>query len=358
MKVAVIPSDTGACGYFRLIWPAEAVRSVRPDWTVNVYRPQDVKVGMGPRGVSVRGLDLTDLDMVVMQRVGTPRQVDMARALQAAGIAVVIDVDDALYAIDPDSGSYAAWNDRRSATHWSNLEEACRRADLVTVTTDALARHYARHSRVERIPNGLPDGAYEEPVVLSRLTDHVVLGWSGVAVSHPHDLEVVGAAVANVLASDPQVSVKVVGDAAWAAGVLQVPEDRLIDGGLHPLNYYHAALAGTDVGMVPLANTKFNEAKSALKALEYLGVGARVVASRTPANVELTLSAGTDAMSICTTPEGWEQGLRQQIAAVRWHREHGTNPGRDVWYMSILGRAEEWAAAWERAAARRKNLTR
>lgn len=358
MKVAVIPSDTGACGYFRLIWPAEAVRSVRPDWTVNVYRPQDVKVGMGPKGLSVRGLDVTDLDLAVFQRVGTARQVELVRALQVAGIGVAIDVDDALYCIDPDSGSFPAWNDRRSATHWSNLEEACRKADLVTVTTDALARHYARHSRVERIPNGLPDRAYVEPSPLAALTDAVTIGWSGVAASHPHDLEVVGTALADVLAEDREVYVKVVGDGLWAADVLQVPSERLVNKDRVPLYDYHEALAGTDVGIVPLADTKFNEAKSSLKALEYMGVGARVVASATPANIELSLTAGTDAVSIVKTPEGWAHALRQQIAAVRWHRTHGTPPGRDVRYMSILGRAEEWAAAWERAAARRKNLTK
>lgn len=358
MKVAVIPSDTGACGYFRLIWPAEAVRSVRPDWTVDVYRPQDVKIAMGPRGLAVRGLDPRDLDLAIFQRVGTSRQVDLVRALQAQGIAVAVDVDDALYCIDPDSGSYAAWNDRASATHWSNLEEACRRADLVTVTTDALARHYARHSRVERIPNGLPDRAYAPEASPGPNYPHVILGWSGVAASHPHDLEAVGGAVAAVVASDPEVSLKIVGDASWAGSVFGVPEDRIIDAGRHPLDEYHRALWGTNVGLVPLADTKFNEAKSSLKALEYLGAGARVVASPTPANVELSITAGTDALALAKTPEGWENALRQQVAAVRWHREHGTPPGRDVRYMSILGRAEEWAAAWERAVARRKNLTK
>lgn len=358
MKVAVIPSDTGACGYFRCIWPAEAVRTVRPDWQVDVYRPQDVKIGNGPRGLAVRGLDPNGLDLAIFQRVGTPRQVELVRVLQARGTAVAIDVDDALYCIDPDSGSFAAWNDRSSATHWSNLDQACRRADLVTVTTDALARHYARHSRVERIPNGLPDRAYVEPSPLTPLLDRVDIGWSGVAASHPHDLEVVGDALANVLRSDPRVGVKIVGDGEWAARALKVPPHRLTDIGRVSLVDYHEALSGTDIGIVPLADTKFNEAKSSLKALEYLGVGARVVASVTPANVELSLTAGTDVLSLVKTPEGWEHALRQQIAAVRWHREHGTEPGRDVRYMSILGRAEEWAAAWERAAARRKNLTK
>lgn len=340
-----------------MIWPAEAVGIVRPDWQVDIYRPQDVRIGMGPRGLAVRGLDLEGVDLVIFQRVGTPRQVELVRVLQRAGIAVAIDVDDALYCIDPDSASYPAWNDRRQSTHWSNLDLACSRADLVTVTTDALARHYGRHNRVERIVNGLPESAFQdEPPV--RVGEPVVIGWSGVQASHPHDLEVVGDAVAVVLASDPEVYLKVVGDAQWAASAFQVPQDRLIDGGRHPLNEYHAALRGTDVGIVPLADTKFNEAKSALKALEYLGSGARVVASPTPANVELSITAGTDALALAKTPEGWEHALRQQIAAVRWHREYGTNSGRDVRYLSILGRAEEWAQAWERAVTRRKNLTK
>lgn len=354
MKVAVIPSDLGACGYFRLIWPAEAVRSVRPEWQVDVYRPQDVKVAMGPRGLAVRGLHLEGLDLAVFQRIGTPRQVDLVRALQTAGIAVAIDVDDALYCIDPDSGSFPAWNDRRAATHWSNLEEGCKRADLVTVTTDALARHYGRHMRVERIVNGLPEGAFQDPSPLTALSDQVIVGWSGVAASHPHDLEVVGGALARVMASDPQVSLRVVGDAAWAAGVLQVPDGRWTDGGKHSLDKYHAALLGTDIGIVPLADTKFNEAKSALKALEYSGVGARVIASPTPANIELSLDTG---LSIAKTPDAWYQALQMEVERVRTDRAEGVVGGPSVRHMGILPRAEEWAQAWERAVTRRKNLT-
>ena len=356
MKVAVIPSDLGACGYFRLIWPAEAVRTVRPDWTVDVYRPQDVRVGMGPRGLALRGLDIAGLDLAVFQRIGTPRQVDLVRALQAQGIAVAVDVDDALYCIDPDSGSFPAWNDRRAATHWSNLEEACRRADLVTVTTDALARHYGKHNRVERIVNGLPEGAFQDPSPLTALSDEVIIGWSGVAVSHPHDLEVVGDALARVMASDPQVSLRVVGDAAWAAGVLQVPDGRWTDGGRHPLNEYHRALLGTDIGIVPLSDTKFNEAKSALKALEYTAVGAHVIASPTPANTEFSLGTG---IGIAKTPEDWYQALLEGIRGVRYERDWdgGEIGGPDVRHMGILPRAEEWAQAWERAVTRRKNLT-
>src|SRR3546814_20291580 len=80
--------------------------------------------------------------------------------------------------------------------------------------------------RVERIVNGLPDRAYVEPSPLAALTDAVTIGWSGVAASHPHDLEVVGTALSDVLASDADLYVKIVGDGVWAADVLGVPTAR------------------------------------------------------------------------------------------------------------------------------------
>lgn len=367
MKVAVVPSDMGACGYYRMIWPGEAVRFARPGWTVNVYRPQDVKVGMGPRGLMVRGLDLEDLDLVVFQRVGTSRQVDLLRALQAQGIAVAVDVDDALYCIDPDSGSYASWNDRRSPTHWEHLDEAAHRADLLTVTTDALAKHYGRHGRTEKIVNGLPEFAYEYHRNFGN--PNVVMGWSGVRASHPHDLEVVGDALAKVMAANPDVYLRVVGDAEWAAGVLHVPLDRVIDGGRVPLDQYHAALRGTDIGLVPLAATKFNQAKSALKALEYSAAGARVIASPTPANLELyrniqTISYAEDGDTEWHSPpiSDWTDQILMGIDKVREDRV--LQPGKPEWIidsarsLSIMSRAEEWATSWERAVARRKGMTR
>src|SRR3546814_5295151 len=62
-------------------------------------------------------------------------------------------------------------------------------SDVCSSDLDALARHYARHSRVERIVNGLPEFAYAPEASPGPNYPHVVLGWSGVAASHPHDLE-------------------------------------------------------------------------------------------------------------------------------------------------------------------------
>src|SRR3546814_14341898 len=59
----------------------------------------------------------------------------------------------------------------------------------------------------------------------------------------------------------------------------------------------YTTLFRSDVGLVPRADTKFNEAKSALKALEYSAAGARVVASATPANVELSIETGISIAS-------------------------------------------------------------
>src|SRR3546814_13107214 len=82
----------------------------------------------------------------------------------------------------------------------------------------------------------------------------------------------------------------------------------------------YTTLFRSDVGLVPRADTKFNEAKSALKALEYSAAGARVVASATPANVELSIETG---ISIASTPNDWEKAIRLAVANVRYARKPG-----------------------------------
>lgn len=355
MKVAVIPMDTGACGNYRLSWPAEAVQAARPDWEVRVYDPHEVQVATWKGDLITEGLDTEGLDLAVIQRCGEQNKYAFVTGMQRKGVAVVTDIDDALWCLEKDNGSYVAWNDPRSRTHWSWMDKAARVADLTTVTTKGLAKRYAAHGRVEVIPNGLPDNAYLDAP--SRPPGGpVVVGWSGRRESHPHDLEVMGGALAKVLAEDPDVMVKIVGDSPWAAKVLGVPEDRLIDVGRVRLDGYHAALQGTDIGIVPLQDSLFNRCKSSLKALEYSAVGAYVLASATPANVDLIKEVGT-VFAVHNSESEWYENLRIAIDVVRkFPNRVPLNAIRDARRLSITTRVDEWISAWERAVNRRRAL--
>lgn len=335
--------------------------SVRPDWKVERYKPGSIKIGRSSRGIVIRGVNPKGLDLVVMQRVGTPAQVELVTALQKNGIAVVVDVDDALHAIPRDNGSWAYWN-RGPKNHWSHLDDACRKADLVTVTTDALANRYGKHGRVEKLVNGLPEAAYASDTSVPS-HDRIVVGWSGVRASHAGDLGAAGDSLRRVIDEDPGVFVKIVGHHEWAAETLGIPMERVLpESGPVPLNEYHKALRGTDVAIVPLWDNPFNKAKSALKALEYQAAGARVIASATPANMELRKTAGFRIAGYHVgSHEKWYQHLTEAIADVRQDRQQDPLYRKflidRVQPLGISARAEEWANAWERAVNRRRNLS-
>lgn len=358
MKVAVVPDDAGAVGYYRQLWPAQAVQALHPDWDIRPYRPNSLKIRevYGKRGVQVSGVDFRDLDLIVLQRVGTANEVSMIKALQARGIAVLLDIDDALHCIPKSNAAWPLWN-KDPECHWSHLEKAARLADLVTVTTGALAKHYGKHNRVEKIPNFLPDIGYPRVPEGTGENSPIVIGWAGSRHVHADDLKVVGGALKAVLDENEDVCVKIVGDAQWAARQLQVPRSRLIDAGHTSLSEYYPTLAGTDIGIVPLEDNRFNQAKSWLKAMEYMGAGAHVIASDTPANREL--ARRVTALDIAEfEEESWGVLLHYAIEDMRRVSRPLIRKAKQkrVAPLRMLDNAGIWADAYKRAVNRRRSL--
>lgn len=360
MKVAILPSapveEMGAVELYRMAWPAQAVQAARPNWEVKVYDPRQVRLAYWKGEMLCEGIDTEDLDLLVAQRLGKAQHYAVVAGMQKQGAAVVIDIDDALWSIDRDNAAYQAWNGAHSPLNWRWLDRAARACDLVTVTTKALEKRYAAHGRAEILPNGLPDHAYPGEPYTRPTGAPVVIGWSGSRASHPHDLEVVGGALAKVLEQDPNVMVKIIGDSRWAAGVLGVPQDRLVDVGHVPFDQYHSALLGTDVAIVPLQDTLFNRCKSSLKAMEYSAAGAYVLASWTPANKEL--QGHIPSVDLVRDGEDkWYEALHSAVKVMRMNPHLVTSVAeRGARTRAINDRAGEWISAWERAVNRRKAL--
>lgn len=354
--VVVLPGDTSACGYYRLRLPAGAVQQVRPDWDVKVFHPGHVKVAVGADGAlwQVQGIpDPKTVDLFVVQRLATRAQVELVRWLRQQGAAVVLDVDDAMWAIHPENSAYPAWNDTSpTGCHWRHLGFAAEEADLVTVTTDALARRYGKHGRVEVLPNCVPgDLPQHLQSVRDTLDATPTVGWAGFTATHPQDLRVVGDAVRRAQ-EDTGCLLRVVGDAAGAAADWGVPADAVdtVAPVLTGLPYY-TALTTLDIGLVPLADTLFNRAKSYLKALEYSAVGLPVVASDTPAN---RLLAKTVDILLASTPQQWYDHITFLLQHPETARGMGAMAQAQVFAQHTYeANAEAWASTWERAMARR-----
>lgn len=352
-RIVVLPSDESACGYYRMRLPAGAVQQLKPDWQIDVYRPNDVMLGTGTDGRlwQVGGIaDPDTVDLLIMQRVATPAQLDLIRWFQSKGTAVVVDADDAMWCIDRDNTAYDAWN--KGPHHWRWLGEAAEIADMVTVTTTSLAKRYGKHGRAEVLPNCVPG---ELPSVVQpvrgSLDPTVTIGWAGFTATHPGDLRMVGDAVRRVQA-DTGCIVRVIGDAEgasrdWGCSVEKVQPTPI---GLP----YYTALTTLDIGLVPLRDHQFNRAKSYLKALEFAANGVAVVASDTPANRELSR---TVPIYLADTPDKWYDSIMALITDPHIRRSRVVSALTEISMSKTYEtNAAAWVAVWERAMARRARM--
>lgn len=352
-RVVVLPSDESACGWYRMRLPAGAVRKARPEWEIEVYRPRDVQLGVGAAGElwGIKGLDLRDADLLIMQRVATRAQAEFLGFAQSKGIATIVDSDDAMWCIDRENVAWSSWNE--GLHHWRWIDTAATSVDLTTVTTRALQQRYGKHGRSEVLPNCVPEEV--DTIIESArggLDPRPTLGWAGFTSTHPQDLTVVGSAVRDVQ-RDTDCLIRVIGDAEGAARDWQVDEVDHVQPTAIGVPYY-TALTSLDIGLVPLRDTTFNRAKSYLKALEFAASGVVVVASPTPANYEL---AKTVPIELVSTPEEWYAALHKAITNEDWRVDRAYYAKEAALkHHTYEANAEKWAQVWERAMVRRSRM--
>lgn len=342
MRVLVVPAANDTSALLRLLWPADALRaaghdvvSAGLDWRLRTL------VDDADHVREIR--ELPDCDVLVLQRVQSRRLAEAIPLLQAAGVAVVVDLDDDLAAVHPANSAWKSIHPASSPdSNWHHLLTACRHADLVTVTTRALARVYAPHGRVAVLPNRLPE-------IVARI-EHVEgrplrVGWPGRVDTHPNDLQVTRGAVGRAVEECGAVFVNV--GPGGAAHALGVAGEELSTGMVNISQWYATIAANVDVGIVPLAESRFNNAKSGLKVLEMASVGIPTVASPTPDNVRLhTLGMGV----LAAKPKDWERQLRRLLTDDVHRQAVAAGAQNAARHESLERHAADWWAAWSSAA--------
>lgn len=374
-------ADLGGCGHYRIIWPAEtlynagaAVDLVTPSDSRSMFevRPDLDATFAAGRTVLGRLARIPDADVIVLQRPLTAQLLHVIRQLKAAGKAIVVEVDDDFQTIHPDNIAWRTVHPTMSPErNYQHLAEACRLADMVTVTTPALAARYGRHGRVRVIPNYVPAHYLH---VLRDDHDPLRLGWSGNVDTHPHDLQVTRGAVARVLRrhdlkfhligpgkvtardehgrelEDPDDPGKpaLVTDLRIPRNLGLSPDTQFAHtGGWLHLEKYPRALAELDIGIVPLDDTAFNQAKSWLKGLEYAATGVPFVASPTGPYREL---ADLGVGRLATRPRDWERELDRLIVDEDYRLEAASHGRRTASKLTVEAHAGRWAEAWAAAA--------
>lgn len=354
MRVLVWPADTdGGSGWYRLRFPAQVLERQGADVEVSMNGPTigwDRQWFGGGPPVEARAVTLAekpDADVVVIQRPGRAHWTEVIPLLQAAGVRVVVDVDDDFDAIPAGNVARDDYDPQRRPRHnrdW--IRRACELADLVTVSTPHLAGVYGRHGRVAILPNLVPESylTITAPAPLEQ-----TIGWSGSVDTHPGDLETVGTAVRDVLAEHPDWHVHVVGTGTGVARRLRLPAVGAVGQWL-PFVDYPRALARLAVGIVPLHRSRFNRGKSCLKLAELSAVGVPTVAAPIPDNQRLH-AHGVGLLA--DGPTQWREQLDRLAGSAELRADVAGRSREAMATLTYEQWADLWWVAWEKALDRK-----
>lgn len=313
-----------------------------------------------------------DADVIVMQRPSFPQLAKSIPHYRKKGIAVVVDIDDDLAHIDPANPAWLAMHpdadykrERYAALYrrngepekakailegrayiaphsWKEVENACRAATMVTVSTPALADVYGRgHSAVLR--NYIPRDFLRVP----RL-DSDKIGWAGSTHSHPGDLAAMGGSIRTLLRDGSEFMV--VGNSDGADRELGLNEPVPATGAID-YDKWISAVSQIGVGVAPLADNRFNRGKSWLKPLEYSAAGVPWVASP---RIEYEALHRLGAGRLARKDRDWTRALRELVTNERL-RESESEAARHLASMlTIEDHAWRWAEIWTQALARQR----
>jgi glycosyltransferase involved in cell wall biosynthesis len=345
VKLLLCPCDREGCGRYRIGLPASALQE--QEASLEIFLSEGLPVRLDLRTGKAIGLAdrFGDWDVVVVQRPLADWQVQALRDCRERGIRTVVEVDDDFEALHHLAPAWGSTHPRVSA-EWNRqwLRVACREADLVTVTTQALAARYAPHGRVAIIPNYVP----EAWLSISRATeedpseDRLVVGWTGTVGTHQGDLAVTHGGVAAAV-RETGATFRVIGNPEL------VRRDLSLDA--EPENVpwqdwgnYAYEIARLDVGIAPLADTAFNRAKSALKPLEYAALGVPSVASSLPA-YEALAARGIGILARDRSRD-WRREVKRLLADDAYRAETSAAVRLVAAEHTIEGNAHRFAAAW------------
>jgi hypothetical protein len=248
--------------------------------------------------------------VLVLQRV-LPRPSAIER-LRTAFAAVVLDLDDAIYAVPPtrESAGEALKRVARLAVRGSTRASKRRRpliralgsVDAVVVGNKVLAEFATRHAaRVVEIPTTVEP--VEAPPAVRPAPP--VLVWMGLPANLPH-LEIVRVPLER-LAKEIEFTFRIVSSSPWPRPPIpsefvmwSEPEAR-------------RALLTATVGIAPLQDDPWTRGKCALRSIQYGGHALPTVASPVGITDQVVIDGVTGYLA--TTPDDWERTLRALLTS-------------------------------------------
>lgn len=275
-------------------------------------------------------------DIVVVQRPMLQTALSTVRHWHRKSLAMVaVDLDDDFWSIPEDNPAH------RLATPelLARLEQCLAMADVVTVSTSALAERVSEHTKspIRVVGNFVPEALTKRPLPVLR-GHKITVGWAG-SPTHLGDWQANAAGILAALEYSNRIDFHVVGSDYRGS----LSQDRRAPLGRHTpfqrdiVDYYSAL--DFNVALAPLAYTEFNRSKSDIRILESAAIGAVPVMSSWGPYAK---DSGRHA-----EPDGWRQHIADLVSDPQ--QIQGERTVWQEWAKSrtIEGNAYRWHDIYE-----------
>lgn len=312
--------DKDGSSRYRLLYPALAMKA----------KGFDIEV-------CEAGIETRDCDVIVMNRPVRESQAQCIEELASAEKRIVVDLDDWYDKIIKEHTAYSL-KDAASL----NIHRACKAASTVTVTTPALLHPYG-YGKGEVFPNYVPEWYLDVKPAVEHEKPWVM--WTGTLATHPTDLQTTKGNVAKAM-REQDAELAYIGpkdQGKYVKFVLKWDGVVQLTGWFDEQKLLMEAMASADIGIVPLADTSFNTAKSWIKMAEFAAVGVPVIGGPTVENWKLhKLGVGL----IAKYPRDWYFHTKALLAS-KDLREEVAGRGREAMQkLTYEGHAEEIFKIW------------
>lgn len=252
-----------------------------------------------------------DCEIIYMQRVMFEDVADRILEAQANGQIIINDLDDWYWGLDPSNGAWVGSHPKNNPVENINhYKRTLAASTLVTVSTPYLAERISRW--VSRPIVLIPNFVDVKKFPIREQSDNVpIVGWVGSTGHRSGDLEILKGILEPFVASG-KIRLHHSGHldhaASFASGV-GVPEELVSTLPMAAPSEYQN-LFQFDIGLVPLSSKPFNQAKSAIKGLEYASAGIPFVASNSLAYSDLKTNG---IGMVASKPKQWISSLNSLI---------------------------------------------
>lgn len=348
MKVYVYPADVTGCGWFRLLWPVQALQNQGHDVTIMWPNQRGHFGAEVENGVVKKVVYPQDADLIVVQRVSHRLLAQALGWIKARGVAIVMDIDDDLSNIHPKNPAWALMHPKSSGApfatdhSWNNTLEAARNCTLTVVSSDALTRRYRGEHGARVIHNYVPDHYLDIPH-----QDSDIMGWGASVATHPDDGQEAATAVSRLVSEGYRF--RLIGPREGVAETFSIPEDKVDATGGVPLQEWPLHVNTLGVGLAPLADTIFNASKSYLKPLEYAALGIPSVISPRSEYRLLHQKTGGCVGVLAERPKEWYRAAKKFVSDTPYRQDMGLQAREAVTPLTYSLNAWRWWEVWEEA---------